>query len=143
MLYNLKEELSRQRFASRVRKLWKDGAIVELTDKRRRTGSQNRYCHVILGILAMETGNSLECVKQEIFKKRVNPDLFVAQKDDPVLGQITVLRSSRDLTTEQMTLAIDRYMKFCSELGIYIPSPEDEALIEEAEYELSRLDKWL
>lgn len=143
MLYNLKEELSRQRFASRVKKLWKDGAIVELTDKRRRTGSQNNFLHVILGILAMETGNSLEAVKTEIFKKRVNPDLFVAQKDDPVLGQITVLRSSRDLTTEQMTLAIDRYMKFCSELGIYIPSPEDEALIEEAEYELSRLDRWL
>jgi hypothetical protein len=143
MLYNLKEELSRQRFASRVRKLWKDGAIVELTDKRRRTGNQNRYCHLILGILAMETGNSLECVKTEIFKKRVNPDLFVAQKDDPVLGQITVLRSSRDLTTEQMTLAIDRYMKFCSELGIYIPSPEDEALIEQVEYELSKVDKWL
>ena len=143
MLYNLREELSRQRFASRVKKLWKDGAIVELTDKRRRTGNQNRYCHLILGILAMETGNSLEAVKTEIFKKRVNPDLFVAQKDDPVLGQITVLRSSRDLTTEQMTLAIDRYMKFCSELGIYIPSPEDEALIEEAEYELSKLDKWL
>lgn len=143
MLYNLREELSRQRFASRVKKLWKDGTIVELTDKRRRTRNQNNFLYVILGILAMETGNSLECVKQEIFKKRVNPDLFVAQKDDPVLGQITVLRSSRDLTTEQMTLAIDRYMKFCSELGIYIPSPEDEALIEEAEYELSRLDKWL
>lgn len=143
MLYNLREELSRQRFASRVRKLWKDGAIVELTDKRQRTRNQNNFLHVILGILAMETGNSLEAVKTEIFKKRVNPDLFVAQKDDPVLGQITVLRSSRDLTTEQMTLAIDRYMKFCSELGIYIPSPEDEALIEEAEYELSRLDRWL
>ena len=40
MLYNLREELSRQRFASRVRKLWKDGAIVELTDKRRRTGKR-------------------------------------------------------------------------------------------------------
>lgn len=143
MLYNLKEELSRQRFASRVRKLWKDGAIVELTDKRRRTGSQNRYLHVILGILAMETGNSLEAVKTEIFKKRVNPDLFVATKDDPVLGQITVLRSSRDLTTEQMTLAIDRYMMFCSELGIYIPSPEDEDLIEQADYELSKIDRWL
>lgn len=143
MLYNLREELSRQRFAARVRKLWQDGAIVELTDKRRRTGSQNRYLHVILGILAMETGNSLECVKQEIFKKRVNPDLFVVEKDDPILGHIQTLRSSRDLNKEEMSKAIDRYMKFCAELGVYIPSPEDEALIEQAEYELSRLDKWL
>lgn len=143
MLYNLREELSRQRFASRVRKLWKDGAIVELTDKRRRTGSQNRYLHVILGILAMETGNSLECVKQEIFKRRVNSDLFIMEKNDPILGHIEVLRSSRDLNKEEMSKAIDRYLKFCADNGIYIPSPEDEALIEEAEYELSRLDRWL
>ena len=91
----------------------------------------------------METGCSIEYIKQEVFKRRVNPDLFVMEKNDPILGHIQVLRSSRDLNKEEMSKAIDRYLKFCADNGIYIPSPEDEALIEEAEYELSRLDRWL
>ena len=82
-------------------------------------------------------------VKTEIFKRRVNPDIFLTEKDDPTLGRITSLRSSRDLNTEEMSTAIDRYMKFCSELGIYIPSPEDEELIEQAEYEIARIEKWI
>ena len=143
MLYDLNNELSRQRFSARVRKLWEGRAIVDLTVPNRRTGSQNRYLHVILGILAMETGNPLSVVKTEIFKRRVNPDIFLTEKDDPTLGRITSLRSSRDLNTEEMSTAIDRYMKFCSELGIYIPSPEDEELIEQAEYEIDRVSKWI
>ena len=117
MLYNLQDELSRQKFKVAVRKLWDSGHIVELTDKRKRTRNQNNYLHVAIGAMAVETGNSLEFVKQEVFKRKVNPDLFVTEKDDPILGHIEVLRSSRDLNKEQMSLAIDRFRKFCEEQG--------------------------
>lgn len=143
MLYNLKNQLSRKRFSARVKALWENGSIVELTDKSRRTGQQNRYLHVVIGILAMETGNSLETIKQEVFKRRVNPDLFLVERDDPILGHIQILRSSRDLGKEEMSTAIDRYLKFCSDNGVYIPSPEEEDLLREAEYELAQVEKYL
>lgn len=143
MIYNLKDQLSRKRFSTRVKALWDAGAVVELTDKRRRTGSQNAYLHVALGILAMETGNSLESIKQEVFKRRVNPDLFIVEKDDPILGHIQTLRSSRDLDKEEMSKAIDRYLKFCADNGVYIPSPEEEDILREAEYEIAKFERFL
>jgi len=143
MLYNLKDQLSRKRFSTRVKALWDAGAVVELTDKRRRTNPQNSYLHVALGILAMETGNSLESIKQEVFKRKVNPDLFIVEKDDPILGHIQTLRSSRDLDKEEMSKAIDRYLKYCAELGFYIPSPEEEDLLREAEYEIAKIERYL
>lgn len=76
----------------------------KLTDKSRRSLSQNAYLHAILGVLALETGNSLEVVKREIYKKKINPDLFVRVKHDPLLGEIEEVRSSRDLTKEEMSL---------------------------------------
>ena len=143
MLYNLKDQLSRKRFSTRVKALWEAGAVVELTDKRRRTNQQNRFLHVALGILAIETGCGLEYIKQEVFKRRVNPDLFVIEKDDPILGHIQTLRSSRDLDKEEMSTAIDRYLKFCADNGVYIPSPEDEDMLREAEYEIAKIERYL
>lgn len=143
MLYNLQDELSRKRFAAKVRSLWEKGTIVELTDKHRRTLSQNSFLHCCIGAVALETGNSLEVIKQEIYKRRVNPDLFVEEKDDPVLGRITVLRSSRDLNKEEMSLSIDRFRRFAEENGIYIPSPGDEELLAQLEYEIDKARKYM
>ena len=135
--------MSRRKFAAKVRHLWDTGTIVELTDKRRRSLQQNRFLHICIGVVAMETGNSLEVIKQEIYKKRVNPDLFVEEKDDPTFGRITTLRSSRDLNKEEMSLSIDRFRKFAEENGIYIPSPDEEALLAQLEYEIDRARKYM
>ena len=143
MTYDLKNQLSRKRFSARVKALWEAGAVVELTDKRRRTRNQNNFLHIALGILALETGCSLEYIKQEVFKRRVNPDLFIMEKNDPILGHIEVLRSSRDLNKEEMSMAIDRYLKFCAENGVYIPSPEEQDMLREAEYEIAKIEQYL
>lgn len=143
MLYDLSNVLSRKQFSARVKHLWEKGGIVELTDKSRRTLNQNSYLHAILGVLALETGNSLEVVKREIYKKKVNPDLFLRVKRDPLLGEIEVVRSSRDLTKEEMSLSLDRYKKFCSDNGIFLPEPGDEELIRQIEFEMGRAVKYL
>ena len=144
MLYDLSNEFSRRQFSARVRHLWEKGAgIVELTDKSRRSLNQNSYLHAILGVLALETGNSLEVVKREIYKKRVNPDLFVRMKADPLLGEVETIRSSRDLTKEEFSLSLDRYKRFCAENGIYIPEPGDEELLRQIEIEMARAQKYL
>lgn len=142
MQYDLQNELSRKSFIARVKHLLDKGRFVELTDKKARTLSQNNYLHMAIGLLAIETGNSLETIKREVFKKKVNPDIFVEEKEDPAIGHIEVLRSSAKVSKEEMTIAIDRFIQFCSQLGVYIPEPGEEELIRQAEYEIARSEKY-
>ena len=143
MQYNLNSELDRQRFKVKVGQLWAKREIVELREKKKRTKKQNRYFWLICGLLASEIGESVEFVKQEVFKRICNPDLFLVTKENPILGKIEVLRSSRDLTTHEMSVAIDRYRKWCAEQGVYIPEANEEENLASLEAELSKYERYL
>lgn len=143
MQYNLNSELDRQRFKVKVKQLWTKGGIVEVTEKRRRTLNQNAYLHIAISAFAIEIGESAEYVKQEVFKRICNPDLFLITKENPILGTIEVLRSSRDLTTHEMSVAIDRYRKWCAEQGVYIPEANEEENLASLEAELSKYERYL
>ena len=143
MTYNLANTLDQERFRLKAVQLLNKGAAVDLTEKTFRSPSQNRYLHAILGVVALETGNTVEYVKSEYFKKLVNPAVFIQHKEDKYVGDVAVLRSSRDLTVEEMRIAIDRFQRWAAENGIYIPQPEDEARIREIEIEMARAAKWI
>lgn len=145
MIYNLSNDFDRQRFKTRCNALYKQGSIVDLTAKKeQRTIPQNRYLHLILGWFAIETGNTLGFVKQEYFKRYINPDLFVVEIDDKHLGKVSVLRSSRDLTTAEMTTAIERFRNWSSvEAGVYLPSPDEQAFLQSIEIEMLRQKEYL
>ena len=144
MLYNLSTELDRQRFQAKCTALLNKGVVVELTEKTKRTRAQNSYLHLLLGVVAMETGNSLEYVKDEYFKALVNPSIFVREVEDTFLHKkARVLRSSADLSPEEMTTAIDRFKKWGAENGIYLPSPGDESLLKAIEAEMQRMRAYL
>lgn len=132
MIYNLSNDFDRQRFKTRCNALYKQGGVVDLTAKKeQRTIPQNRYLHLILGWFAIETGNTLGFVKQEYFKRYINPDLFVVEIDDKHLGKVSVLRSSRDLNTAEMTTAIERFRNWSSaEAGVYLPSPDEKQYLD-------------
>lgn len=123
----------------------KSNGIVELTEKKpRRSNQQNAYLHVILGYFAMETGNTLEWVKQQYFKKLVNADIFIREQEDKWLGRMKVLRSSADLDSAEMTTAIDRFRNWSSsEAGIYLPSSNEEEMLSLMEVEISRNKNYL
>lgn len=123
----------------------KSNGIVELTEKKpRRSNQQNAYLHVILGYFAMETGNTLEWVKQQYFKKLVNADIFIREQEDKWLGRMKVLRSSADLDSAEMTTAIDRFRNWSSsEAGIYLPSANEEDMLSLMEVEISRYKQYL
>lgn len=125
--------------------LEKSNGIVELTEKKpRRSTQQNAYLHVILGYFAMETGNTLEWVKQQYFKKLVNADIFIREQEDKWLGRMKVLRSSADLDSAEMTTAIDRFRNWSSsEAGIYLPSANEEDMLSLMEIEISRYKQYL
>lgn len=146
MLYNLSNPLQREQFKARSAMLLdKSNGIVELTEKKpRRSNQQNAYLHVILGYFAMETGNTLEWVKQQYFKKLVNADIFIREQEDKWLGSMKVLRSSADLDSAEMTTAIDRFRNWSSsEAGIYLPSANEEDMLSLMEIEISRYKQYL
>ncbi len=135
MRYNLSNTVDKKRFQTRCDALLRLGKNVEVTEKRhKRTLAQNRYLHLLLSFFATETGNPMEYVKQEYFKRLCNPDLFIREVDDPYQGRTTILRSSADLNEEEMTTAIDKFRAWSeTTAGVYLPEPTEEEFIERME----------
>jgi len=134
MIYDLKKESDKADV--RYEHLKKKGAVVELTEKTNRSLNQNSYLHLLFGIFAIEYGCSIRFVKDRFFKETVNPDLFVTKRRDKILGDVTELRSSADLSVEEMTTAIDRFKIWSSQTaGIFLP----DSFTKEERYELERL----
>lgn len=145
MIYNLSSPLDKANFLLRAKKLADSGKVIELTEKKpRRSLPQNKYLHVILAYFGTQTGNTLEWVKQQYYKKLVNSDLFIREKEDKYLGRIKVLRSSADLDTAEMSLSIDRFRNWSAqEAGVYIPAADEAILIQHMEIEIERSKEFL
>ena len=145
MTYDLSNDLDRSRLKKRIEALLTAQKVVEVKEYRpKRTNAQNRYLHAILGEFAMQTGNTLEDVKCEYFKKYCNYELFVRTKEYKLIGNIEVLRSSSELDTAEMTTAIERFRNWAAkEAGIYLPSPDEEAYIAAIEVEMAKHRYWL
>lgn len=129
MIYFLQDDLSRRKCVARFNYLLEHAVLVELTDATNRSTRQNSYLHALLGAVALEVGENLEYVKQEIYKRMVNPDIFVREHDNPMLGRVSAIRSSAHLSKEEMSESIDRFRKWAADQGIYTPSPDDLATI--------------
>lgn len=145
MIYDTSNPLDKANFLLRAKKLAESGKVIELTEKKpMRSLPQNRYLHVLLAYFGTQTGNTLEWVKQQYYKKLVNPDLFIREKEDKYLGRIKVLRSSADLDTAEMSLSIERFRNWAAqEVGIYIPSADEAILIQQMEIEIERNKEFL
>lgn len=145
MVYDTSNPLDKANFLLRAKKLAESGKVIELTEKKpRRSLPQNKYLHVLLAYFGTQTGNTLEWVKQQYYKKLVNPDLFIREKEDKYLGRIKVLRSSADLDTSEFSLSIERFRNWAAqEAGIYIPSADEAILIQQMEIEIERSKEFL
>lgn len=136
--------MHRSAFKARCNALYRKGGVVELTDRSRRTPAQNRYLHLILGWFAVEYGETVRYVKEEYFKRLVNPDLFVTRRRDRWLGDVTLLRSTRDLTTSELSQAVDRFRDWSSrEAGIYLPEASEEEMLRSVEVEVNRMSRYI
>lgn len=140
MLYDGGNPLHSQQAKTRLDKLINDKKIFDLTEKKPRRGNQsNKYLHVILAYFGTQVGETMEWVKKYYYKILVNPGTFIVEKEDKFLGKIKDLRSSADLDSEEISLTIDRFRNWASmECGIYLPSPDEEQLIQLMEMEVER-----
>lgn len=145
-VYDLSTEIDRERCRRRVEALFTKRAVVELSEhKAKRSLSQNSYLHLLLGEFAMQTGNTMEYVKRQYFKCECNAELFVRSEVDKITRKkVTVLRSSRDLDTGEMTTAIERFRNWAAEeAGIDLPDAEDRAWLEYIGREMQHQKVWL
>ena len=143
MKYNLSLSLDRQKADARYESLKARGAFIEIVDKSSRTKAQNSYEHLLMGIVAMDIGISLEECKEYYFKRLVNPDIFVVRKTMPFIGEVCDTLSTSDITQEQTSVAIDRFKRWMYENGYFVPSPTDDAVLRDIEIEMGRMEQYL
>lgn len=143
MIFDLSNILDCERFKARCNKLYSKRCIVELTEKATRSLNQNSYLHLILAWHAIESGNTVEWVKQRYFKLLVNPEIFVAERQDKHLGCVKYLLSTASISKEQMTTAIDKFKIWSAHNGIYLPDADNGEFLAAIQVEQSRQTKWL
>lgn len=144
MLLDANKELDIKRAKSMLQHYIDKGKIFELREKKqRRSIPQNSYMHLLFSWFALETGYTAAEVKQEIFKKIVNPDLFYDSEKE---GIITIQRwhSTASLSKDELTMAIDRFRNYsAAEAGIYLPEPSDLNHIREIEIQIENHKTYL
>ena len=142
MKYNLKNDFDKERFKKRVNFLYGNERVVILQEMTKRTLKQNNYLHLILTAFALETGYTLECVKRNFFKLEVNKDLFLSEERGN-FGTKQALKSTTQITKDNLSIAIDKFKKWSSDNGIYLPDAEDEEYLAHLEIEASRLQRYI
>lgn len=158
MTYDLTNPLHRKQFVARANKLLKKHCkVARLEDGSTRTIKQNSYLHVIIRILAIETGVSEQYAKDTYFKTMSNKDLFQQTKTDPMTGEeITFLRGTEELSVDEMATAIEKFRHWSEDNGYYLPeahstgngdveftSNEEKEAFEQAKTETERLNKYI
>ncbi len=140
MLFNLKSEYDVPKFKAYVNRLYQERAVVEVKKKHPgRTLSQNSYLHLLLGYFAAETGYGADEVKIDIFKRLCNRDIFERVVENKKGKKVNALRSSADLSTAEMTVAIERFRNYSSaQAGIYLPAPNEKEFLLHIQQELEK-----
>jgi hypothetical protein len=129
MKYDLSLPSDSAEFKKYVHKLITDQSKVELKKvSKPRTLSQFRYFHVVVGLWALEHGNTLEEAKTDLKREY---KLFYKKNGN------TYLISSASLDSKELSAFIDWIRDMAAMNGCYIPTAE--------EYNLNRfsIDKQL
>jgi murein tripeptide amidase MpaA len=140
MIYNAMNEFDCNKALERIKYFIANKKKFELIEKKPlRSLSQNNYLHLILSYYALEYGETMEYIKEEVFKRQVNLEIFYGEYVNQKTGLIRAqLRSTSDLDSREMTEAINRFRDYASkEAGIYLPTPEDMLHLEEIEKEIT------
>ncbi len=144
MLYDANKQIDVQNALTKLNFLIEKKVLFELTEKRKkRTYSQNNYQHLLFSWFAIHTGYTPEEVKQEIYKKIVNPNIFYEGEFGKIV-KIERWRSTSDLDTSETTIAINRFRDYSSkEAGIYLPEPDDLLSLQEIEIQVKNNQQYL
>jgi len=134
MIYNTTYETQRKSLIEKVKWFILNKKIVDLRQwKPKRTRRQNKYLHVLLTLIAIDYCDTIEYVKNALYKSRYNAILYEYEVSNKY-GKRIALRSSKDLTTEEMALSIDRLREgYMRDTGCYLPDADEDFSVYEAE----------
>lgn len=138
---DLSNKYERRDFEKYCERLLAEGAVVELTKKSpKRSLAQNNYLYLLLGWFSMQTGYKVQEVKELVFKRFDNTDIFVRTQatkfnDEPS----TYLRSTAELSTAELATAITRFRNWSSACaGIYLPAANETEHLRYIKNEIER-----
>ncbi len=144
MLFDLSSSLQAADAEYFLLQLREQKARVEIVKKSSRTLAQNSYCHCCLAYYASEFGLSLEEVKVDVFKRKVNRNLFTGTRTNKRGEQVTYLRSTRELSSAELTEAIERFRNYSATVaGLYIPSPDEHRQLFAAQQQVEQYKQYL
>ena len=144
MKYDLNKALDVDKFKRYSSQLVSSGAFVELRKINQRSNQQNRYLHLILSWFASNFGYTLEYTKQQFFKIDCNESLFVIERTNHKdQSKHKDIRSTTELTTGEMTTAIERFRHFSADNDLYIPEPNEIDYLKQIEIELELCKQYL
>lgn len=119
-----------------------NNVLVTLEKKKEvRTTQQNKYYWLVLKYFALQYG----CTKIEAechFKQLVNPDIFIRRYKDKRGAPMKIIRSTTDLSKQEMISALNNFIVYCDQNRIHIPRPEDQEGIRYAELEIEKNLSW-
>jgi hypothetical protein len=127
MKLDFEKEFDVKKGRTRLEYLISKKAKADLTEKfPARTLNQNAYEHVLFDLFGIEFGYSRKDVKQNIFKKIVNDEMFRTAFVDKQTGEVFEdWRSTADLTTKENTLAIERFRNYSAQNGLYLQTSQE------------------
>ena len=146
MILDASKEFDIERAKTRLEKLIENKSKFELTEKKPvRSVSQNAYLHLIIGWFAIEYGETIDYVKRMIFKKLVNPEIFIFERENTKTGEKRKeLKSSAILDSREMTNAIDRFRDYSSkEFGVYLPEAGEIDFLNEIKTQIENNKNYL
>ena len=158
MNYDLRDKDNRKRFIRYANSLLRnERTLVSLEDKSNRTLNQNSYIHVLCRIMAEGTGTTEQYAKQVYFKELANPQLFIRITKDPLTNEmVKTIRSTCDLTIQEMSTAINNFIMWAAEQGYQMPeanlnsdgtvtfaTEQDKEAFNQAEIETSKADQYM
>ena len=146
MILDATKQFDIERARTRLEKLIQNKSKFELTEKKPvRSVSQNAYLHLIIGWFAIEYGETIDYVKRMIFKKLVNPKIFIFERENTKTGEKRKeLKSSATLDSREMTNAIDRFRDYSSkEFGVYLPEAGEIDFLNEIKTQIENNKNYL
>jgi len=121
MIYDLANNLDKNKAAYKFNKLAEDGKVINLTEKRKkRSLSQNSYLHVAITLFAVEVGYTIEEAKT-VLKRECS--FMRYEKEDFIF-----LKRTRDLNAKELTEFIEFIITYAAKMFITIPSSEEYIL---------------
>jgi hypothetical protein len=137
MKYLLSDPLQAHKAKERLEVLTADGARIEIIKvSPKRSLNQNNYLHLLLSAFGGHFGYTLNEAK--LIYKELNRDVYFYEKKKRIF-----VKSSSDLTKEEMAKTIDKLMQQSARQGYELPPADNQEWIQQLENEAEQHQQYL